>query len=264
MRPSCRHSALWFVAALVAYCAAVTAAPQGKGKPTGPTPGILSFRCPTGATCLGTDGIVGDGADYTHSSTLMAALNSNGEMRVELLSSARSLTVDFTQAADAAPCLTSGPACRYWSAWNLGARVFGFQGGPAIDGVVAVLMQTNVVDAAGNEVANGLLSLPPGGAASNSRFSVSFQDPDDRDMHWVIRFYPELYAGSNYVKVRRETTCEWTIGANPVDASGAGAIGGLLVHDHRLRGKSGNRVDHGLYVLPFELTFKVPSLCPAS
>jgi hypothetical protein len=82
------------------------------------------------------------------------------------------------------------------------------------------IMQTNVVDTAGNEVSGGLMSLQLG-EQKRARFFFTFRDPSGRDFHWSLRYYPELYPGSDYAQVKRIGDCTWEIRSQGAIAAGS-------------------------------------------
>jgi hypothetical protein len=93
------------------------------------------------------------------------------------------------------------------------------------------------------------MSLQPN-EQKDARFFFTFNDPSGRDFHWSLRYYPELYPGSDYARVTRIGECTWTI------QSQGGHGGGLIAYGVR-KGEDSSSTE-GIFVMPFELTFSAP------
>lgn len=208
---------------------AVTPLFAQKGKPPKPTsqPAIAEFRCAydPGApqSCPEfaplSDGVQGDSAGL-----YSAVLNGNGEFNLTLQpGSGRYVWLDFRNGPEREP----------------GDRRF-FDTLLLDDGMI----QTNVVDDSGNEVANGLLSLGVG-ESSRSRLKITFStfDPATGETWgWAVRFNPEYYPGSDHVTVTRTSQSTWDIEALPTDrAVLASGVRRTLIHE-------------GPFFMPFKIT----------
>ena len=198
-------------------------------KPPSDQPAAITFRCATSAAdCpsgLVPDGIRGDGQSFT------AVLNSNREMYLTLLhGGGRTIWLDFRNGPDPS-CAT----CR-----RDFDRLF-------LDDVIVT---TNVVDASGAEVANGLLSMPIGGTSA-SRVKIAFNRLNSlgQTIQWAVRFNPEFYPGSNHVTVRRLSSNTWEVEAYPTDRA-------LLVSN--VSRKNGTDQQEGPFYMPFKLTVVSP------
>ena len=217
-----------FVVALIFACSDGLAA-QKKGKPPADVPGPFTIPDPCVSSTLQDLGACGDGFGiYEHDTDGTVILNVNREMRASL-SGARFVSVDFSHAVpDTALC---GTACSL----NFAGQT-----------IQRTIMQTNVVDTAGNEVSDGLMSLQLN-EQKHARFFFTFNDPSGRDFHWSLRYYPELYPGSNYARVTRIGECTWTIHSQGEHR------GGLIAYGVN-KGKDSSSKE-GIFEVPFELTF---------
>jgi hypothetical protein len=193
-------------------------------KPLPDLPASATFRCAAQtADCrsaLAPDRIRGDGQTYD------VVLNTNRELQLSLQTGGgRTVWLDFT---DGPPRCT---ACR---------RTFDTL---FLDNT---LIQTNVVDALGNEVTGGLLSIPVGGTSA-ARLKVDFStlDATGQSVIWAVRFNPESYPGSDHVMVTRTATNTWQIEATNSDRA-------LLVSS--IFRKNGTQQQEGPFYMLFKIT----------
>ena len=191
-------------------------------------PATATFRCAAlVANCPAfalPDGIRGDGSPYA------AVLNSNRELRLELLSGGgRTIWLDFT----------NGPACLTGCRRTFDTLFLD-----------SVLVQTNVVDASGAEVSNGLLSIPVGGS-SHARLKIAFNtlNATGQTVLWAVRFNPETYPGSDHVTVTRTAANTWEVEAMGSDRA-------LLVSS--ILRKNGSELQEGPFFMPFRITVVSP------
>ncbi len=210
-----------------------------------------SFRCTAGVpddACVDPDRVRDDGGGAY--STLLASgegsqLNSNGEYYLwfQTGGSTRFLTVDLSDQQAAADCDGN---CYYQQAWGTL---------PAID-IYDGWLRTNVVDAAGNELKGGLLALPCDGAAHDSRMLITFtnatQSSSTKTVSMTLRWYPDAFDPSNFVKITRHGRTAFTI-----EAAG-GQAKAVLVGAALVRNKLQNSRTEGVFEMPFKLRVTVP------
>jgi hypothetical protein len=200
-------------------------------KPVSSQPASITFRCVATvpdsvcpADAVLPDGVRGDGAAYA------GTLNANQEMNLTLQAGGgRTVWLDFRTGANPS-CVT----CR---------RDFDTL---FLD---SVIVQTNVVDATGAEVANGLESIPVGGtSAARLRIAWNRLNYLGQTVQWAVRFNPELYPGSDHVTVRRLSTSTWEIEAFPTDRA--------ILASNIFR-KKGTDEQEGPFFMPFKITVVV-------
>lgn len=226
-----RHR-LFCVSAVVSAAFVVVSVDVRGAKPLPDQPATITFRCaasvpdsicPESASV--SDGIRGDGAPYT------GLLRSNGEANLTLQASGRTIWLDFRNGKGA-----SCPTCR---------RDF--------DTLFAdsIVVSTNVVDASGTEVTDGLRSLPVGGTAE-ARLKVAWNRLNylGQTVQWAVRFNPEYYPGSDHVTVRRLSANTWEVEAYPSDRA-------LLVSN--ISRKRGTDQEEGPFSMPFKMTVVSPA-----
>lgn len=199
----------------------------GGARPVSDQPAVITFRCtatmpdticPETATL--SDGVRGDGQDYS------GVLRGNGEANLTLQAgSGRTIWLDFRKGTTA-----SCPICR---------RDFDTLF------VDSVIVQTNVVDASGAEVAEGLRSIPIGGTSA-ARVKVAWNRLNSlgETVQWAVRFNPEYYPGSDHVTVRRTATNTWEVEAYSSDRA-------LLVSN--ILRKRGSGQQEGPFHMPFQM-----------
>lgn len=233
---------------LIAAAAAgdVLAQQGGGGKPKPPSsfPGTAVFRCNAGDACDAgafADGLLGDGSNYAGTGTPESGAgahlrSSNGELWLGLRAGVNSLTLDFRGQVG------SCGACEWdWVNDNRYAPDTAFYE-----------IQSNVVDVDGNEIASGLLGIPVG-EWRWARFNIGiFTDPDGRG--YVLNFNrtnpstPSGDNGSREVLVTRTATCTWVFNDNGSQS-------------FMKSGVRRDRVDEGLFFMPFEMTFTSSGGC---
>lgn len=233
----------------------VTAEASAQGKKTEPTkyPGVMVFRCPYEADCLSLtspDRALGDGnpSNYALLADASAGVGlyrmfrdgsalPSGEMHYNPGPTTNnfSVTLDFSEPAS--------PLCM-----NPYGRCFPYAGQQI---VVKTQMEiaTNVIDSTGAEVANGLFSIREN-EFGITRFWFNFADPNpDRATGWRVRFSSAEFQGATDITVKRTGLCTWTFEAGPNDRAG---VWGYETPPGKRRAE---RVDYGLFVIPFKLTF---------
>jgi hypothetical protein len=236
---------VWLVTMALCLMASVfTEAQKKPSKPPSSLPGTAVFRCSFTQSCTSDDSILGDGTSYQGIGAAEtgegAHLSSVQEMWIGIGSGLHSVELHFTQPVGAAPCSSSATApCRLSSTTVV-----------AVDGE----FQSNVLDANGQPSPNGLLDVAPG-TKTRTRLKISFSDPWGRSLLWGLNFNTIDYAGATDVNVARTDQCTWVFEPGPNDRGGLSAYGSLN------RGKA-VRTDEGLYIMPFTITFSVPSMCP--
>lgn len=207
-----------------------------------------AFRCTAlvQEDCLPPDRVKDDNGgpyDTLLSSGEGSQLNANGEYYLwfQRGGSTRFLTVDLSDQLPGPGC--NGP-CYYQNAWTTL---------PTID-IHDGWLRTNVVDALGNELKGGLLALPCE-VTHNSRMLITFTNATDTQAATVsmtLRWYPEAFDGSNFVKITRSSRSVFTIEAAEDEAK-AVLMGAQLV-----RGKLQNTRTEGVFDMPFKLQVTVP------
>lgn len=210
-------------------------------------PGIPGEPCPGPGT--GTDRVRDDGEAYEFllSSGEGSQLNANGEYYLWLQTGGanRSLVVDLTEKLGAADCEISG--CYYQQAW----------GAPTIH-IYDGWLRTNVLAEDGvTELKGGLLALPCGPTARDSRLVITFtnatQTSATKTVTMALRYYAEAFDPSDMVKITRHTRTAFTIEA---PTSGAKAV---LVGSAVVRGKLSGTRQEGVFNMPFKLNVTVPT-----
>lgn len=223
----------------VSATALVDAQKGGKPRPPSELAATAGVTCPVPGTC----GIEGD-ASGTNPARL---LTSTGEMNLTL-GGIETITLDFRGAMGQFNAGSDCPNQITGCLWTLGDRSTfsnGFQ------------MQTNTLDPSGEtELEGGLLGIPAGSADTyRARFNMTITIPGSSSF-WRFDFNPNIppNGGAGLVNVVRVDACTWQLTPGVND----GAALSILVkppkgkqHAHR----------EGLFSMPFELTFHVPSLC---
>ena len=248
------------VACVAAVCAlsTVLVVAQGKGKAPAKWPGTASFRCvlngcPEGG---GPDGILGDGSDYAYVQNVQNAdqmvgagmYSANGDMHINLGSPSQyHVWLDFRTPVDNAGCSVVHPA----ECFPYGNQLL------KIDTKTEI--QTRLTDAAGNDTGGGLLSMAPGADGfARVRFDFTGQAEGD-GLLWRVRFNKLDYAGSSDMAVVRlaDKPCTWVFTADTDDLAGVWT-------SKTISRKKAERIDYGLYVMPFQLTFNLFDItgCP--
>jgi len=226
-----------------------------KPKPPADIPGSFTVNTPCDVGGNGPDRISGDclGLYPADADGTYVILNGNREFRAGLYGT-RYVQLDFSESI-------AGTLCATGCFRTFGDFVVPQPNVYPPEGPYRVVMQTNVVDVNGVEIANGLMGIPPGNTLF-ARFFVSFEDPGGSDFHWSAIFNPLDYAGSNHVTVTRgdgSNSCTWTIAAtvSDTDTNGpTGARAGLRAWNVK-KGRNGNS-DEGLFSMPFAITFSAP------
>jgi hypothetical protein len=238
-----------------ALCTLITAdaAAQGKKTETTKYPGIMVFRCPYEADCLpltSPDRALGDGnpsnyallADASAGVGLYRIMREgegvpSGEMHYNPgpETNGFSVTLDFSEPV--------GEACM-----NPYGRCFPYVS-QRVEVKTRMEISTNVLDSSGDPAANGLFSIPLYGSRT-TRFWFNFEDPDPaRATGWRVRFSSEEFQGATDIQVRRTDKCTWVFEAGPSDRAG---VWGYEAPPGKRRAE---RVDYGLFEIPFKLTF---------
>ena len=195
-----------------------------------PMPAAAHFKCP-GTLCASPDSISADGFDAVYDAADGAALNTNGEFAMRFPDgSSRRVHLEFGHAIE--PCVQN---CRKdFTSLEIGAGQ-------------EALIQTNVVDAFGEQVDGGLLAIPIGGAGQALlKITFSTMGPAGETFLWAVRFNPADFPGSDSVSVRRIEERLWVIDAPE------GTRARLMSKQLRKRGDT----DEGLYTMPFTLTVR--------
>jgi hypothetical protein len=248
-------------AAVFAGAGALVSAQKGSGK-GGKEPSRvaaeITISCPDGVQC----GILGDGLVYGPSDlkdgSPGASLNMNKELNLQIGVIAgvpRSITLDFRgqrpQDLESAPADCS--AVLNTCLWNWTTDVYEYTSG--------FFIQNNTLDpndvSGETDLANGLLGLTPG-TETLTRFNMSITSAGDGRL-WRFNYNPNIppTGQAHLAKVKRVDECTWVFSA--LDGERAA----LSVIYNPPKGKS--YVHHeGRFEMPFELTFRVPSLCPAA
>jgi len=219
----------------------------GKPKPPSSFPGTAEFRCNAGDLCdagAGADGLLGDGSNYAgvgepEGGSGAQLRTSNGELWLGFRDG-YSLTLDF-RGQSGNLCDGAGqPACQWdWTVNNRYTPADYFE------------IQSNVVDADGNEISNGLLGIPVG-ESRWARFNIGIISVDGRG--YVLNFNrmnPDTPGGDNgsrEVVVTRTTACTWIFNDDGNQA-------------FMKSGVRKGRVDEGLFFMPFEMTFTALGGC---
>jgi hypothetical protein len=246
-------SRLSFCLAVLACCVATPFA-QGKGgsKPPSKYYGEAVFRCPNTAPpfeCALTDGLYGNqeqndlGYPFIGTGTNWLGaglLSANSEMHLGLDSGGVAFYrawIDLRDQAADGPCLATNN-CRF----PLNRGPFEVTGGE---------IQSNVVDANGNEINGGLFSIQVGNTAAQTRFRIGFRHPENPAIAWTLIFSVAQYSGATNASVKRTAACTWVFETNATDHLAGlwsvGQIGG--------KGKS-VRIDEGLFRVPTKVTFR--------
>ncbi|MDQ3171476.1 MAG: hypothetical protein M3Q55_15185 [Acidobacteriota bacterium] len=223
----------------VAGSAIVSVAAQKKGG--GPTyvlaPVSADFRCPLASDCATAariDRIGGDGLgpyNGTAGKNDGAYFNSNYNLYFHLSPAyGRSVNLDFSDQAVAAPCATQGGCRKNFS------MVQTFSSDPP--------SLTNVLDDTGVSLPNGFLDIAVG-ESTRARFLFNFLDPAGRALRWTIRFNAEFYPGSTDLTVTRTGVNTWEVEASVDDIAELVAVPtkGKAVMTHE-----------GFYTMPFKMT----------
>jgi hypothetical protein len=244
--------------ALIAGLGIAVGAQGKKPKPPSKYPGIAEFRCAGGPTmdeCAAhpedrirgpvdeTYPFIASGPDAPAGAGLFSG---NSEMHISLDGGGHgvySVDLDFSGMAHAdslRPCHATSAGCRFPTTLGPSALPVTIQ---------VAEIQSNVVNANGDEVAGGLFSIPVGGVGTTTRFRFGFQHPDDPRIAWHLNFSSVHYAGATHASVRRTASCTWVFETDGDDRAGLWGWGNLST-----RGKN-VRTDEGLFVMPMKLTF---------
>jgi hypothetical protein len=169
-----------------------------KGKPPQPTsePATLAFRCAFSTDpldpCPG--GFAPDGVRSDTVTPYAVVLDSLGEAYLRLVTgNGRFLWLDFRNGPTRLP-----GARRHFDTLMLDD----------------VLLHSNVVDSAGNEIAGGLRTLTIG-QSSAARLKITFNTitPAGESVAWAVRFNPEAFPGSDHITVTRLSDKAWELEA---------------------------------------------------
>lgn len=218
----------------------VNAQKGGKPKPPSDLAATATLTCPLSGTC----GISGDPSPAR-------LLTSTGEMNITL-DGTSTVTLDF-QGALGAPnevtdCAAGSSGC-LWRADFPGDQLFDFTSGFS--------MQTNTLDPTGEaELSGGLLGIPAGSAdVYRARLNMTINVPNS-DRFWRFDFNPNIppNGGAALVNVVRIDACTWRVSPGVSDRAALSIL---------VKPPKGKQYAHrdGLFSMPFELTFQVPSLC---
>jgi hypothetical protein len=245
--------AVALIASVTLLLTAPPATAQKGGKPPTDRPGALSVspNCVAGEPVAGVEGdctpsgLLGPAVYDADAFGTYARLNGNREMRAGLYGN-RWLRLDFRSQVGPALC---GTTCFR----DFDVVVTDLPATSGSEGSWTAVMQTNVVDDAGNEVIGGLMSLAEG-ETRNARFFVSFPDPNGGAFHWSVRYYPQLYTGTDYASVTRLDGCTWQVAS-------AGAHRGGLIAYGVLKGRN-NSTKEGIFQVPFSMTFTLDGCTP--
>ena len=232
----------------VLACCVATASAQGKNKPPQKYYGEAVFRCPITSSqtdCAWTDRLYGDPEDnearYPGLGWAGAGLFSgNSEMHIGLNADGGVIYyrvwLDLRDQAVPGPCAATF-TCRFPS-----------NRGPFEVSIAEI--QSNVVDANGNEIDGGLFSIRVGDTAQ-TRFKIGFRHPENPTIAWALTFSVAQYSGATNAPVRRTDACTWVFETNATDHQAGlwsvGQIGG--------KGKT-VRIDEGLFHVPTKVTFQ--------
>ena len=110
-------------------------------------------------------------------------------------------------------------------------------------------LNTNVLDANGQELSGGLTALLPG-ESRPARIKAYWTD--QYGVSYTIRFNVAAYPGTTNVTATRDSANQWTIEAAEWD------IAQLVSPPESSRGKPTGPTDEGFYHMPFKITFTVP------
>jgi len=205
-----------------------------KGKPSQPQTqaATLAFRCAfsTDAFDPCPAGFVPDGIRRDTLSVYSALLDGLGEAYLQLnAGGGRFLWLDFRNGPQRLP----GDR-RHFDTLMLDSFIF----------------HTNMVDANGNEVDGGLRTLAIG-QSSASRLKIVFNtlSPSGESIAWALRFNPDTFPGSDYIRVTRLTSTTWEIEATAADRAVLGS------------GVRRTQILEGPFTMPFKAVLTAP---PAS
>ena len=233
---------------LAAGAIAITATSGGgrpealAAKPAQDVPVTVRFRCAYTVDCANGDLAQGDptgayvGSNATH---VGAFLNPGHDLALRLEpQGGQYLYLDFSQPAGPAPCASTGTCHRVGS--------YSFTSAQTFDTLPDSLL--NPVDAADNELPQGLLDIPVN-VSMKARFKINFPDPYGRAILWTVRFNPTAYPGSTYVTVLRTAANAWKV------TTTATAVAKLVS-----RASKGNQptIDEGSFAMPFEFAVTQP------
>lgn len=217
----------------------------GKPKPVD-QPATAWFRCngpnpPDGASPCGAEGgfvfsdsITGDGNTYRGDADLWtgtdAFLRSDGEFALDLRSlGGRFAFLDFRH-------VVSAPTGFHRKTFEQAA-------------LEQFHLNTNVLDANGQELSGGLTALIPG---ETRQARIKAYWTDQYGVSYTIRFNAAGYPGSTNVAVTRDGANQWTVEAFDWN------IAQLVSPPESSTGKPTGPTDEGFYHMPFKITFTVP------
>ena len=232
----------------VSLSGVIVAQQAGSAKPPkAPTSnlGTADFRCVIANIDLCADGLIGDGSGYL--GTGAVETGAGAHLRIangELWLGKMTFAVDF-RGQGPTLCGNAGqPACR-WN-WVSDSQAI----------VDLVEIQSNVVGGLnGDPIDGGLLAIPIGGAGF-SRLKITIQNA--AEVGFALNFDSEN--GSTTTAVTRTAVCTWVF---TDDITGDGPSNDDA-QAFLTSGVRRNRVDEGLFQMPFEMTFTAPGCVPGS
>ena len=233
------------------FAAAMTEASAQKKSEPSKYPGTMVFRCPYEVACaslLSPDRALGDdnASNYGLLPDASAGVGiyrifrdgselPSGEMHYNPGPATNnfSVTLDFSE--------PDGSVCSLYGCFPYTGQTLAI--------TTKMEIATNVLDANGEEAAAGLFSIPLNGSAM-TRFWFNFTDPNPlRETGWRVRFASAEFEGATDIKVTRTAVCTWEIEAGPDDRAG------LWGYEAPPGKRRAQRVDYGLFKMPFKLTF---------
>jgi len=197
------------------------------------TPVSAAFRCP-GADCVSADAISGDGAGPyvgVAGDQQGAYFNGPSDLYFPLQPTySRFVNLDFTSTVNGPAACSATRTCRR-----------NFTTFLTNNSEPASL--TNPIDAQGQELANGFLDIPVGGAAA-ARYKFNFLNANNT-VRFTVRFNADAYPGTSNVTVTRTATNVWIVEARPSDVAELVSV--------PVSGRQ-TLVTEGFYSMPFRLT----------
>jgi hypothetical protein len=245
----------------LAVLAGASIGAQGK-KPKAPEkwPGTVEFRCNLvenvgqvscdPADQVSPDRVLGDTSNYAlvprldGNGTAGAGIYSvNGEMHINLgTPSSYHLTLDFSQRQSACSTIYQND-CFAWA-------------GSLLTLTTGTEMQSQRIDAAGNDISGGLLTLPIVGAngpSTSFRLRIDYTASDG--LLYRVRFGPLDVSGATALNVRRVDTCQW-------EFDGSSARAGVWTSKVPAGQHKAVRVDYGLFDMPIHFTLRLANSAP--